>query len=73
MLHYYPEMVRPGYRQLPESPSSRFFEAITTGDPTKNPSDKASAAIGKKIADYRTYRISEAVKLLLTDRQQTHN
>jgi creatinine amidohydrolase len=80
MLHYYPEMVRPGYRQLPESPSPRFFEAITTGDPTKNPNgmgglpfDKASAAIGKKIADYRTYRISGAIKLLLTDRQQTHN
>jgi len=80
MLHYYPDMVRPGYRQLPEAPSSRFFEAITTGDPTKNPNgmgglpfDKASAAIGKKIADYRTHRISEAIKLLLSERKQTHN
>jgi creatinine amidohydrolase len=80
MLHYYPDMVRAGYRQLPEAPSSRFFEAITTGDPTKNPNgmgglpfDKASAAIGKKIADYRTHRISEAIKLLLSDRNQTHN
>lgn len=80
MLHYHPDMVRPGYRKLPEASSSRFFEAITTGDPTKNPNgmgglpfDKASAAIGKKIADYRTHHISEAIKLLLSDRKQTHN
>jgi len=79
MLHYYPEMVRPGYRQLPEAPSSQFFKAITTGDPTMNPTgtgglpfDKASAAIGKKIADYRSQRFSEAIKLRLSDRQQTH-
>jgi creatinine amidohydrolase len=72
MLHYHPDMVRPGYRKLPEAPSSRFFEAITAGDPTKNPSgmgglpfDKASAAVGKRIADFRTHRIADAIKLLL--------
>jgi len=60
--------------------SSRFFEAVTAGDPTKNPSgmgglpfDRASAAVGKRIADYRTHCIGDAIKLLLTDRQQTHN
>jgi creatinine amidohydrolase len=80
MLYYYPDMVRPGYRQLPEAPSSRFFEAITTGDRTKNPSgmgglpfDKASATVGQRIADYRTRRIGDAIKLLLTDQPHTHN
>ena len=80
MLHYYPNMVRPGYRKLPEAPPSHFFAAIIAGDATKNPSgmgglpfDKASAVVGKKIADYRTHRISETIKLLLTDRQQIHN
>ena len=79
MLNYYPAMVRPGYRQLPEAPSSRFFEAITTGDATKNPSgmggvpfDKASAEVGKRIADYRTHRIGDAIKLL-TESTQPHN
>jgi creatinine amidohydrolase len=80
MLHYYPDMVRPGYRQLPEAPPSRFFEAMTTGDPTKNPNgmgglpcDKASADVGRRIADYRTHRIGDAIKLLLNDRKQTHD
>jgi len=80
MLHYYPDMVRPGYQKLPEAPPSHFFEAMTTGDATKNPDgagglpfDKASAAIGKEIADYHTHSIGEAIRLLLTDRQQTHN
>jgi creatinine amidohydrolase len=80
MLHYYPDMVRPGYQKLPEAPPSHFFEAMTTGDATKNPGgagglpfDKASAAIGKEIADYRTQRIGEAIKLLLPDRQLRHN
>ena len=72
MLHYHPEMVRPGYRELPEAPSSRFFEAITTGDPTKNPNGmgglpfaKTSAAVGKTIAEYRTRRIGDTIKLTL--------
>ena len=80
MLHYYPDMVRPGYQKLPEAPPSHFLEAITTGDATKNPNgagglpfDKASAAIGKEIADYRTQRVGETIKLLLRDKQQAHN
>jgi creatinine amidohydrolase len=80
MLHYYPDMVRPGYQKLPEAPPSHFFEAITTGDATKNPNgagglpfDKASAAIGKEIADYRTQRVGDTIKLLLRDKQQAHN
>jgi creatinine amidohydrolase len=80
MLHYYPEMVRPGYQKLPEAPPSHFFAAMTTGDATKNPNgagglpfDKASAAIGKEIADYRTQRIGDTIKGLLGDKQQAHN
>jgi creatinine amidohydrolase len=80
MLHYYPDMVRPGYQKLPEAPPSHFFQAMVTGDATKNPDgagglpfDKASAAIGKEIAGYRTQRIGEAIKLLLPDTQQKHN
>jgi len=68
MLHYRPDMVRPGYQNLPEAPSSRFFEAIGSGDRTKNPSGmgglplaRASAAAGKTIADYRTRRIGDAI------------
>jgi creatinine amidohydrolase len=72
MLHYYPDMVRPGYQKQPEAPPSHFFEAMVTGDATKNPSgmggapfNKASAEVGKEIADYRTRRVGEAIKLLL--------
>jgi creatinine amidohydrolase len=80
MLHYYPDMVRPGYQKLPEAPPSHFFAAMTTGDAAKNPNgagglpfDKASAAIGKEIADYRTQRIGDTIKVLLGDKQQAHN
>jgi creatinine amidohydrolase len=80
MLHYHPELVRPGYRHLPNPASSRFLEAVTSGDRTKNPSgmgglpfDKASAAVGKRIADYRTQRIGDAIKLLLAGRSHTDN
>lgn len=80
MLHYYPDMVRPGYQKLPEAPPSHFFEAGATGDVSKNPNgagglpfDKASAAFGKEIADFRTQRIGDTIKLLLRDKQQAHN
>jgi creatinine amidohydrolase len=72
MLHYHPEMVRPGYHQQPHATSSRFLEAVASGDKSKNPNgtggfpyDKASAAVGKTIADYRTGRIAATVKLSL--------
>lgn len=72
LLYFQPESVRAGYNQLPQAPSSRFFEAIFSGDPTKNtsgaggfPYDKASAANGKKIVDYRTPIIGEAILRVL--------
>jgi len=68
MLHFRPDMVRPGFERLPQSPSSKFLEAVATGDRSKDPSgaggfptDKASAGVGKTIADYRTARIGEAI------------
>jgi len=73
MLHFRPDMVRPGFEALPQSPSSKFFEAVVTGDSSKDPSgtggfptDRASAPIGKTIADYRTARIGEAILAVLT-------
>jgi creatinine amidohydrolase len=69
MLHYYPELVRPGFQKAPHAISSRFIEASDTGDRSKDPSGvggfptaKASAAIGQQIAEYRVGRISEAIE-----------
>ena len=71
-LYFYPDAVRPGYRRFPQSPSSRFLEVLRSGDRTKNPSgsggfpfENASAAVGKKIVDYRTARIAEAILQVL--------
>jgi creatinine amidohydrolase len=80
MLHYYPEMVRPGYQKLSEAPPSHFFEAGATGDISKDPTgagglpfDRASAAVGKEIADYRTRHIGDTIKQLLRDKRQAQN
>ena len=78
MLHFRPDMVRPGFQALPQSPSSKFLEAVATGDRSKDPSgaggfptDKASAEIGKTIADYRTARIGEAILGVLKTKSGT--
>ena len=67
-LHFYPEVVRPGFEGFPQSRSSTFLEVLRTGDRSKNPSgsggfpfDKASAAVGKQIVEYRTVRIAESI------------
>jgi len=72
MLHYRPEFVRPGYREQAQATSSRFFAAVVSGDKSKNPNgtggfpyDKASAAVGKRIAEYRTQRVAAAIKTRL--------
>jgi creatinine amidohydrolase len=68
MLYFQPGSVRPGYQRVPQARSSRFFEAIFSGDATKNPSgvggfpyERASAAVGKAIVDYRTPIIANAI------------
>ena len=68
MLFFRPDVVRPGYRLIPEAPSSRFFAAVESGDRAKNPSGigglplaRSSAAVGKTIAEYRTRLIGEAI------------
>jgi len=72
MLHFRPDMVRPGYKAAPQAPSSKFLEAVATGDRSKDPSggggfptDKASGEVGKIIADYRTARIGEQILSVL--------
>jgi creatinine amidohydrolase len=67
-LYFHPEVVRPGYDKFPQSPSSRFLEVLASGDRTQNPSgsggfpfDKASAAVGKQIVDYKTARVGETI------------
>jgi creatinine amidohydrolase len=71
-LHFYPEAVRPGYERLPQSPSSLFLEVLRSGDRSKNPTgiggfpfDKASAAVGKQIVDYKTARIGNTILQVL--------
>jgi len=68
MLFFQPDAVRTGYERVPQSPSSKFFEAIFSGDPAKNPAgtggfpyEKATALVGKKIVDYRTPIIGDAI------------
>ena len=67
-LYFYPETVRAGYEQFPQSPSSVFLEVLRSGDRSKNPGgaggfpfDKASADVGKRIVDYKTARIGDAI------------
>jgi hypothetical protein len=65
-LYFHPEVVRPGYQQLPAPPLSILDNnGVETGRST-NPSgsggfpfDKASAAVGKQIVDYKTARIGD--------------
>ncbi len=71
-LYLHPEVVRPGYARLPESPSSRFLEVLRSGDRARNPSgsggfpfDRASARVGEQIVDYRTARIGETILRVL--------
>ena len=67
-LHFYPEAVRPGFERFMVSPSSIFREVLRSGDRSKNPSgtggfpfDKASAAVGKQIVEYRTTRVGDTI------------
>ena len=71
-LHFYPEVVRPGFEQFPQSPSSAFLEVLRTGDRSKNPTgsggfpfDKASAAVGKQIVEYKTARVGDTILQVL--------
>lgn len=68
LLHFRPDVVRPGYRELPHASSPTFIQAIMSGDREKNPSGiggfpthKASGEIGKRIAAYRTKLIGDAI------------
>jgi creatinine amidohydrolase len=71
-LYFYPEAVRPGYKRFAQAPSSIFLEVLRSGDRSKNPSgsggfpfDKVSADVGKRIVDYKTARIGDAILQVL--------
>ena len=71
-LYFYPDAVRTGYERFPQAPSSIFLEVLLSGDRSKNPSgsggfpfDKASADVGKRIVDYKTGRIADAILQIL--------
>jgi creatinine amidohydrolase len=68
MLHYRPDLVADGYASLPQAPSLPFLKAGESGDRTLNPSgiggfptSTATAEVGRRIADYRTRRIGDAI------------
>lgn len=68
MLHYRPDLVADGYANLPQSPSLPFLKAGEAGDRTLNPSgiggfptSTATAEVGRRIAEYRTKRIGDAM------------
>jgi len=72
MLYFQPDAVRSGYEKVTQAPSSRFFEAIFSGNPTKNPGgaggfpfNQATAIVGKKIVDYRTPIIGDEILRVL--------
>jgi len=71
-LYFHPEIVRPGYQAFPQTPSSIFLAVLNSGDRSKNPTgsggfpfEKASAAVGKQIVDYKTTKISDAILQVL--------
>jgi len=73
MLHFRPDLVRPGYERLPHATSSAFLKAGESGDASLNPramggfpTAHATAEKGREIADYRTARICEAIRRSLS-------
>lgn len=71
-LHFYPDVVRPGYTRFPNHRHPAFsrlyplaierrIRAVAAGFPF----DKASANVGKQIVDYKTARIGEAILQVL--------
>jgi creatinine amidohydrolase len=67
-LYFHPEVVRQGYQQFPAPPLSILDNSgVETGRSTNPagsggfPFDKASAAVGKQIVDYKTTRIGDTI------------
>jgi creatinine amidohydrolase len=68
VLYRNAEAVRAHFQRLPESPSSRFFEAYKVGRPELNPSGmggypttRASAEVGRMIGESRARSIGVAI------------
>ena len=68
MLFYRPDLVRSGYRDAAISTTTVFFAAGESGNRADNPSGtggfpsaKASASVGKRLLDYRTAVMGDAI------------
>lgn len=68
LLHFAPDVVRPGFRTLPDAPSLPFVQAQEARDPRLNPNGtggwpnaRSSAAVGATIAAERTAKIVAAI------------
>jgi creatinine amidohydrolase len=68
LLHFAPDVVRPGFRTLPDGPSLPFVQAQDARDSRLNPNGtggwpnaRASAEIGATIAAERTAKIVAAI------------
>jgi len=76
MLFYRPEMVRPGYERAQTSTSTVFRNAARTGNRSDNPSGtggfpttKASGEVARRILEFRTMSMGEAVTVVLSSRK----
>jgi creatinine amidohydrolase len=76
MLFYRPDMVRPGYEQALTSTSTVFRNAARTGNRSDNPSGtggfpttKASSDVARRILEFRTTSMGDAVMVVLRARK----
>jgi len=76
MLFYRPDMVRPGYEQALTSTSTVFRNAVRSGNRSDNPSGtggfpttKASGDVARRILEFRTTSMGDAVMVVLRARK----
>lgn len=76
MLFFRPDMVRPGYEHAQTSTSTVFRNAVRSGNRSDNPSGtggfpttKASADVARRILEFRTTSMGDAVMVVLKARK----
>lgn len=76
MLFYRPDMVRPGYEQAQTSTSTVFRSVLRSGNRADNPSGtggfpttKASGEVARRILEFRTMSMGDAVLAILRSRK----
>ena len=72
MLLFRPDLVRAGYQDLPQSPSSKFITAMSAGDRTMNPGGmggfplkRAAADVARKLLAQRTRLMGDTIMRIL--------